>query len=271
LQQTKWELPMTETRMRFDDGAGYERYMGNWSQRVGTIFLDWLDAPKNLKWIDVGCGNGAFTELVVDRCSPTEVHGVDPSEDQLAFARTRPAGSLAKFGIGDAMALPFPAHTFDVAVMALVIFFVPDPDKAVAEMVRVVRPGGMIAAYAWDMFGGGFPLEPIRIEMRGMGITPVDPPSVEACRIAAMRDLWTEAGLEAIETREITVQRTFADFEDFWTIGMLGTSIRPIIAAMSPADVELLKTRVRARLPGDAAGRINYASRANAVKGRVPG
>ena len=260
---------MTGMQMRFDDGAGYERYMGNWSQRVGTIFLDWLAAPSGRKWIDVGCGNGAFTELIVERCAPTEVHGIDPSEDQLAFARARPAARLAKFDREDAMALPFPADTFDVAVMALVIFFVPDPGKGVAEMVRVVRPGGVVAAYAWDMFGGGFPLEPIRIEMRAMGLSPLNPPSVDACRTEAMYDLWRNAGLDAVETREITVQRTFDDFEDFWTTGMLGTSIRPIIAAMSPADVDLLKTRVRTSLPADTAGHITYKSRANAVKGRV--
>src|SRR5262245_57208843 len=264
------ELLMAGTQMRFDDGAGYERYMGNWSQRVGTIFLDWLAAPSGLKWIDVGCGNGAFTELVVDRSAPTEIHGIDPSEGQLAFARARPAARFAKFGVGDAMALPFPADTFDVAVMALVIFFVPDPAKGVAEMVRVVRPSGVVAAYAWDMFGGGFPLESIRIEMRGMGITPINPPSVGACRIGTMSELWTAAGLHSVETREISVQKTFADFEDFWTTGMLGTSIRPVIAAMSAADVELLTKRVRTRLPANAAGRITYEPRANAVKGSVP-
>jgi ubiquinone/menaquinone biosynthesis C-methylase UbiE len=261
---------MTVTQMRFDDGAGYERYMGDWSQRVGAVFLDWLAASPGLKWIDVGCGNGAFTELIVDRCAPREVQGLDPSDSQLAFARARPAAQLAKFSRGDAMALPFSENSFDVAVMALVIFFVPEPDKGVAEMVRVVRPGGMIAAYAWDMFGGGFPLEPIRIEMRAMGLTPANPPSVEASRIGAMSNLWTQAGLKAVETREISVEKTFADFEDFWTTGMLGTSIRPIIATMSPADIELLKARVRARLPGDGSGRITCGSRANAVKGRVP-
>jgi ubiquinone/menaquinone biosynthesis C-methylase UbiE len=92
-----------------------------------------------LKWIDVGCGNGAFTELVVERCAPAEVQGIDPSEGQLTFARTRPAARVAKFGRGDAMVLPFSADTFDVATMALVIFFVPDPAKGVAEMVQVVR------------------------------------------------------------------------------------------------------------------------------------
>ena len=169
------------------------------------------------------------------------------------------------------MALPSPAQSFDAAIMALVIFFVPDPGKGVAEMVRVVRPGGIVAAYAWDILGGGFTLEPIRIELRSMGIKPVDPPSVEASRMTVMQDLWTSAGLNAIETRQITVQRTFAHFEEFWSTTLSGApSLRPTLASMSTADVELFKTRVRARLPADAAGRITYESRANAVKGRVP-
>ena len=168
------------------------------------------------------------------------------------------------------MALPFPAGSFDAAVMALVIFFVPEPAKGVAEMVRVVRPGGTVAAYAWDMHGGGFPIEPIRIEMRAMGITPLMPPSADASRIDALRDLWTGAGLEAVETREIRVLRTFADFADFWSTNLLGSSLGPTIAAMTPGDVEILKTRVRAKLPVDAAGRITSGARANAAKGRVP-
>lgn len=262
---------MAETQIRFDDGAAYERSMGDWSRRAGTVFLDWLAAPSGLKWIDVGCGNGAFTELLIERCAPAEVHGIDPSEAQLAFARKRPLARLAKFDSGDAMALPFPAKIFDAATMALVIFFVPDPAKGVAEMVRVVRPGGKVAAYAWDILGGGFTLEPIRIELRAMGLKPLDPPSVEASRMETMRDLWTNAGLTAVETREIAVQRTFANFEEFWTITLAGSpSTRPTLAAMSPADVELLKTRVRARLPADGAGRVTYGARANAVKGHVP-
>ena len=179
---------------------------------MGTVFIDWLALPSGLNWIDVGCGNGAFTELIVERCAPNEVRGVDPSEAQLDFARKRSAARLAKFDHGDAMALPFPADTFDVAIMALVIFFVPDPAKGVAEMTRVVRPGGAVAAYAWDILGGGFTLEPLRIELREMGLKPVDPPSVEASRIEAMRDLWTGAGLEAVETRAITVETDFLEF-----------------------------------------------------------
>jgi SAM-dependent methyltransferase len=261
---------MAEQQIRFEDGAAYERTMGVWSRLAGDIFLHWVAPRPGLRWIDVGCGSGAFTELLVERCAPAEVQGIDPSEGQLAFARTRPAARLAKFRQGDAAVLPFPENRFDAAVMALVIFFVPDPAKGVAEMVRVVCPGGLVAAYAWDMLGGGFPQEQIRAEMRSMGLTPPLPPSAAASRIDALRDLWAEAGLDAVETREITVQRTFADFDDFWVTSLMGASIGPMVAAMSPGDSNRLKSGVRARLPSDAAGRITYGSRANAVKGRVP-
>ena len=261
---------MAEQRIRFDDGAAYERAMGKWSQLAGEIFLDWLAPSSGMRWIDVGCGNGAFTEILVERCAPAAVQGIDLSEGQLAFARTRSAARVAQFRQGDAMAQPFHDDTFDAAVMALVIFFVPDPANGVAEMVRVVCPGGTVAAYAWDILGGGFPHNAMQVEMRALGVTPLLPPNAPASRMEAMRDLWAGAGLDAVETREITVQRTFVDFDDFWTISLMASSIGPKVAAMASGDVELLKARVRARLPADAEGRITYSARANAVKGRVP-
>jgi ubiquinone/menaquinone biosynthesis C-methylase UbiE len=262
---------MTNQQIRFDDGAVYERMMGIWTRFAGDLFLDWLASAPGLRWIDVGCGNGAFTERIVERCAPVEVEGVDPSEGQLAFARTRPAARLAQFRQGDAMALPFADDAFDAAVMALVIFFVPEPAKGVAEMARVVRPGGTVAAYAWDILGGGFPAEPLMAEMRAMGLKPLLPPSVDAANMDALRALWTGAGLESVETRRITVERTFADFDDFWSISILGSSIAPMIAAMAPGEADQLKARVRARVPADSAGRITCGAWANAVKGRVAG
>ena len=261
---------MAEPQIRFEDGAAYERYMGAWSRIAGEIFLDWLAPAPGLAWIDIGCGSGAFTELVVERCQPAAVRGIDPSEQQLAFARTRKAARLAEFSVGDAMAPPFSSASFDAAVMALVIFFVPQPAQGVAEMARLVRPGGLVAAYAWDILGGGFPLDPIQAELRAMGVQPPRPPSVEAARLEAMRGLWSGAGLEAVETREIAVERSFADFDEFWTISLLAPSLRPTLAAMAAADVETLKGRVRARLGGNAGGRLTTTARANAVKGRVP-
>lgn len=262
---------MTEQTIRFDDGAAYEQMMGIWSGYAGGIFLDWVAPPAGLRWIDVGCGNGAFTELVAERCAPVEIQGIDPSEGQLSFARTRPGARIAEFRLGDAMALPFPEDRFDAAVMALVIVFVPDPAKGLAEMVRVVRPGGTIAAYMWDMMGGGFPLEPMLVEIRAMGLTPPRPPQMEISRMDALRELWTEGGLEDVATREIAVQRTYASFEDFWRINANSPSLSALIAGMSPGDIDTLKIRVRAHLSEDTAGRILYGARAHAVKGRVSG
>jgi SAM-dependent methyltransferase len=264
------DIPMAEPQIRFDDGAGYERMMGTWSRLAGEVFLDWLKPPSGLRWIDVGCGNGAFTELLAERCAPAEIQGIDPSEAQLAFARSRHSAGVAHFRHGDAMALPFPDRSFDAAVMALVIFFVPEPPAGVAEMARVVRRGGPIASYAWDIEGGGFPHEPLLAEMRAMGLSPIRPPSFAASRMENLRRLWIDAGLDRIETREITVQRTFADFDDFWNTALLGASVKATVATMTPVQLEQLKTQVRRRLGADHGGPITTSARANAIKGRVP-
>jgi ubiquinone/menaquinone biosynthesis C-methylase UbiE len=262
---------MAEQQIRFDDGAAYERMMGAWSKLAGGTFLDWLAPRPGLKWVDVGCGNGAFTELIVTRNAPAEVQGIDPSDGQLAYARTRSGTAMAQFHKGDAMALPFTDRAFDVATMALVIFFVPEPAKGVAEMVRVVAPGGRVAAYAWDMAGGGFPLQPILTELKAMGFNPLRPPSADASKIEALQQLWKDAGLIEVETRRIDVQRSFVDFDDFWAAASLGGSIGPLLASMAPDDLAAIKTRVREHLNEDSAGRITYGSWANAIKGRVPG
>ena len=262
---------MSNNQIRFDDGTAYERYMGHWSQLAGEIFLDWLAPEPARRWLDVGCGNGAFTELIIQRCAPVSVHGIDPAEGQLKFARERPTTRAAEFSLGDAMALPFAEQTFDMAVMPLVIFFVPDPLTGVREMTRVTRPGGVVAAYAWDMYGGGFPYYALQAEMRGMGISIPAPPSPAASRLDTMRELWATAGLEAIETREIVVQRTFTSLDDYWSAVLGGPSFAATLAAMTAADITRLKAAMQQRLPADANGHITCSARANAVKGRVPG
>ena len=261
---------MTTNEIHFRDGAAYERYMGVWSQLAGEVFLDWLAPAPHQQWLDVGCGNGAFTAMVIRRCAPSSTLGIDPSQQQLAYARAQPALQAAVFEQGDAMALPYPAAAFDIAVMPLVIFFVPEPARGVAEMTRVVRPGGSVAAYAWDMLGGGFPYEMLLAELRGLGHAVPSPPSPEASRIEVLQQLWTDAGLETIETREIEVSRTFVDFEDFWSTALAAPSVGSTLAAMIVEERALLKDRISARLPVDAEGRITCRARANAVKGRVP-
>lgn len=257
--------------IRFNDGAAYERMIGTWSRLVGDRFIDWIAPAKGLRWIDVGCGNGSFTERIVERCTPGAVEGIDPSEGQLAFARTRPAGRVAHFRQGDAQSLPFADGAFDAAVAALVLFFVPDPAKAVAEMKRVVRPGGLVCAYLWDQLEpGGFPLFGMQEEMRKCGINPPMPPSAAVSRMDAFRGAWVTAGLTDIETTSITVHRTFENFDDLWSTSMLGSSVVAVLASMKPEDVERVREGWRARLVPDASGRITYSARANAVKGSVP-
>ena len=262
------QVPVTN-EIRFDDGAAYERYMGKWSQLAGGTFLDWLGPESGWRWLDVGCGNGAFTEMLVERCAPASVDGIDPSGAQIAYARTRSSTRVVEFRLGNAMALPFPDDAFDAAVMPLVIFFVPDPAKGVAEMARVVRPGGIAAAYAWDVDGGGFPYDGLLREIREMGVAVPDPPSPDASRLDAMRELWTGAGMGGVETNVITVQRTFADFDDYWTTILGASSVGARIAAMAPADLAFLRARMRAQLPADDTGRITCRAWANAVWGRV--
>lgn len=262
---------MSDTEIRFEDGAAYDRMMGVWSRLVGDAFLDWLAPSSGLRWIDIGCGNGAFTEQIVARCAPAEVLGVDPSEGQLAYARANHHAGLARFKQGDARQLPAADATVDAAVMALVLFFVPDPGQGVAEMIRVVRPGGSVSAYVWDLLEpDGFPAAPVSEELRPFGIPPILPPSAEVSRMDVLEQLWRDAGLTDIATRRITVTRTFDSFEDYWATVEIGMAMTQLTGRLTAEQVALLKERLRARLPADAAGRVSFPSRANAIKGVVP-
>jgi SAM-dependent methyltransferase len=261
---------MNQMSHLFPDGNAYERLMGRWSHIAGGIFLDWLDMPAKLRWLDVGCGNGAFTEALIGRCTPLEVMGVDPSGGQLAFARTRPRAKLAQFRMGDAQALPFGNDRFDVAVMALVLTFLHDPRKAISEMARVVQPGGCVATYMWDVPGGGSPVHPIYVAMESLGVPSPRPPGVAISRRESMQALFAEVGLESIETRVICIPIVHASFDDFWDsnsvpVGLSGKAIHD----MSPAARQQLRARLRELLPVASDGRIAYQAFANAVKARV--
>lgn len=258
---------MNRPTIAFDDGAAYERSMGVWSRLIGSDFILWLDMPAQRRWLDVGCGNGAFTELIVDRCAPNEVHGIDLAPAQIAYAEARPAAQLAEFRQGNAMALPYADVSFDAAVMALVIAFVPDPARALAEMARVVRPGGIVATYTWERSAGGMPHDPLLAALAGTG-RPAPVPPDRASSTAALRALWADAGLEAIETTEILVEKTFDDFDAYWRNVSATAIVVPILAAMSDAERARVRADTRARLSADASGRITQTARANAIKGR---
>lgn len=261
---------MSGSEIRFDDGEAYEGFMGRWSRPAGEIFLDWLASPAGLRWVDVGCGNGAFAELLFERAGAAHVEGVDPSKGQLAYAEARLRGRNVALRASSATELPFPDAAFDAAAMAHVIFFVPEPERGVAEMVRVVRPGGLVCAYAWDILGGGFPTEPVADALRAVGIDPPRPPRADASTVAALEALWTGAGLEAVATRTIEVEREFASLEEWWASCRGAPSLAAQLDGLAPAEAERLRALVCACLPVDANGRIRTRARANAVRGTKP-
>jgi ubiquinone/menaquinone biosynthesis C-methylase UbiE len=263
---------MADAQSYFVDGEAYELVTGRWSRVAGAIFLDWLALPSELRWLDVGCGNGAFTELILRRSSPRILCGIDPSKDQIAFAKRREGASQIDYRIGDALALPYGNEEFDVAVMALVVGYLPDRLKAMAELKRVVQTGGMIATYVWDGPDSGHPQQPLIDSLRDMGIEFSEMDGDQDRPIAALRTIFEKTGLMDIATRTIEIEQSFADFDEFWTAqNAQRNRFVQAIRNMSPTELNRFKALLLKRLPTDASGRIVYAARANAVKGRVPG
>jgi len=261
---------MAEDAIRFEGGASYELMMGRWSVLVGERFLAWIAVPNEARSLDIGCGNGAFTGWLLARCMPSDVQAFDPSPGQLAYARKRlPAGAPVTWAEADAMRLPVADSASDAAVMALVLFFVPEPAVGVAEMCRAVRPGGVVAAYRWDILAGDFPLADIGAEMLKLGIPPRLPPSVAVSTIDASRALWQAAGLQQVRTSQFTVQRRFDSFDDYWNSAATSNTLRPVFEALPAERGEQLKANVCRRLQG-AYSPLTVSARANAVSGIRP-
>ena len=136
-------------------GDSYDAYMGRWSKKIAMRFLDWLKPEENLDWLDVGCGTGALSSLVMSRCNPRSLIGIDPSTGFVATAQRNLSDMRATFKVGDAQMLPLDNQSRDIVASALVLNFVPDIPKALSEMKRVVRSSGTVAFYVWDYPGGG--------------------------------------------------------------------------------------------------------------------
>ena len=262
---------MAQTRSYFTDGAAYEQVMARWSRAVGEVFLDWLALPNGLRWLDVGCGTGVFTELVLQRCAPRQVSAIDPSADQIAYATAKPAAKAVSFRLGEAQALPFADDAFDVAAMALVISFIPEPATAIAEMKRVTKPSGTIATYIWDFLGKGYTQQPLREAIEALGITLPSQPGHLNSALESLHATFAAAGLDQVATRTIEIEVTYENFEQYWAAQTaLANTLVQEIEKMTAPDLERLKNILRERLPKDKSARIAYKARANAVKGRVP-
>lgn len=262
---------MTQTRIDFADASGYERFMGRWSRAVAAHFLQWIGPPRGARWLDVGCGTGILTEALLDLCEPASVVGIDPSSAQIEQASRGPAGARAKFRQADAMNLPFPDGSFDIAASALVINFIPDPLRALREMLRVTAPGGMVAGYVWDFERNLSPSGPLRRAMRGSGAEVPAIPGTAHSGLQALRSLFLEAGMHSIQSTTVDVTLAYPDFEDFWEAQTPGYSpTTKIINSMTEGERRRLKRAVREALSAGPNGKIEYAARANAIRAAVP-
>jgi SAM-dependent methyltransferase len=261
-------------------GDAYERYMGRWSRRIAEPFVVGLGAPQGLRWLDVGCGTGALAGAVLDLAAPDSLIGVDSAEGFLETARERFAGrgAAVEFVRGDAGALPLEDDSVDAAVSGLVLNFVPSPDAAVAEMARVVRPGGTVAAYVWD-YAAGMPLMTIFWDA-AVALDPDAEALDQSARFTRwepgfMRSLLADtAGIAApsVETGRVEFDAVFADFDDYWAPFLGGQGPAPAYAMSldEPARAEL-RERVRAELPVAADGSITLRLRAWTVRGVAGG
>ena len=262
---------MPEVKVAFDDAAAYEHVMGRWSGAIGARFLDWLAPASGQRWLDVGCGTGAFTELVLTHCSPGSIVGVDPTAAQIDYARRRiPAG---EFRTADATALPFADGEFDIVASALVINFIPDRAKALAEMRRVLRPGGMVTAYLWhrSATADDAPFAPIERGLEIIGANVLRPPMRPESAAEGARTALETIGFSDIAITILEATRTFPSFADYWETHCL--PIAPpgqSIAALSDDGRARLRATMQAMLPAAADGTVSYSSRALAFKARNP-
>jgi SAM-dependent methyltransferase len=254
-------------------GDAYEPYVGRWSRAVAHQFLTWLAVLPGGRWLDVGCGTGALSEVILRETSPSEVVGIDPSAAYVAYARRRVTDPRARIDIADARTLPFSAGTFDAVVSGLVLNFVPEPTTAVAEMARVARTGGTVGAYVWD-YAGGMELMR-RFWDAAVALDPAARALDEGARFAAicrpegLAERFRAAGLRRVETRAIDVPTVFRDFADYWTPFLGGQGPAPGYAmSLSEEQRDALRERIRANLPFAADGTIPLTARAWAVRGQ---
>ena len=255
-------------------GDSYDLYMGRWSRQIASRFLDWLDAPKGMDWLEVGCGTGALSAAILERCEPKGLISIDPSEGFLTKARANVADDRVEFQVGDAQDLPAETASRDIVVSALVLNFVPDREKALAEMKRVVRPGGIVGFYVWDYPGGGIEF------MRAFWSAAVvlDPNAQELtedrrfpfCTPEGLTDLVKRAGCVSVKWTPIEAPTVFKDFDDYWRPFTLGAGPAPgYFVSLDPHAQDRLKRKLEDSLPRREDGAIPMKARAWAIKATV--
>jgi ubiquinone/menaquinone biosynthesis C-methylase UbiE len=268
---------VSTTSSSFSGAAeAYEDIMGRWSRRLAGPFIDFVGLAEGETVLDVGCGTGSLTLAVAERVKGTRVTGVDLSEAYIAFARAHSEDQRITFETADACALPYADGAFDRVMSMLVLNFVPDAPAAAAEMVRVTRPGGIVAAAVWDLRGGfttsqmfwntAAAMDAEAAEIRARYFSG---PYTRPGELAAA---WTAFGLRDVVQDYATIRMDFDSFEDFWRpfLGKTGP-VGGYIAGLSEGRRATLQSHLRAAYEaGDPDGPRSFAATAWVCRGRMP-
>jgi SAM-dependent methyltransferase len=233
----------------FTVGAdAYDRFMGRYSVLLAPRLADLASVAPGQRVLDVGCGPGALTAELVDRLGPAAVSAVDPSEPFVAAARERHPGVTVKRATAEQ--LPFPDGEFDAALAQLVVHFMADPGAGLAEMSRVTRKHGVVAACVWDNAGGRSPLSVFWDAARELDADVEDESRLAGTREGHLAELFAAAGLHEIEETALVVSVEHPSFEEWWEPYTLGVGPAGAYAAgLEPGRQAALRELCREKLP----------------------
>jgi len=258
----------------FSASAGYERFMGRWSQALAPRYIDFAGLKDGDRVLDVGTGTGSLGSAIETRMPSSRVVGIDPSEGFIAFARKNSKSNRARYEVGDAQALKFEDASFDSTLALLVMNFVPDHDKAIVEMRRVTRPRGVVSACVWDYNEGMQMLrffwdEAVAIDPSS---EPKDERHMKLSHEGQLAALWKSAGLVNVLEKPLTIDQAFSSFDDFWDPFTKGVGPGgAYVVSLSEDRRAQLESRMRKRLLGGRGdGPFALKARAWCVRGEVP-
>jgi SAM-dependent methyltransferase len=258
----------------FADAKAYERFMGRWSRLVAPRFLSFAGIGEATSVLDVGCGTGALALEIAARNRKALVMGMDLSKEYIAYDNQQNHDERVRFEAGDAQHMLFPDGSFDAVVSLLALNFIPQPQQVLAEMRRVTRPKGRIAAAVWD-YGDGMQMlrafwdAAIASDPAAEG---TDEKHMPLCREGELRNLWTRAGLEHVNEKPIEVEMRFQSFDDYWDPFLLGQGpAGAYVKRLSAEKVGALRDQVRRRLAIESSGSsFRLTARVWAVRGDRP-
>jgi SAM-dependent methyltransferase len=262
----------SNTAASFRNAEAYERFMGRWSRRLAPLLVRFGGLADGERVLDVGCGTGSLALSLPEIANIASVTGVDLTPDFVEYARARNADPRVGFQLGDARDLPFEDNSFDRAFSLLVLHFIPDAERAVAEMRRVVRPGGTVAAAVWDSYGGQ-PHIRMMWDIAAALDPAVEPPLFRPMNAPdEMASAWRKLGLAEVEQAGLTIRAEFSCFDDYWSPFELGEGPHGqyVAGLTEAARTRLTEQMRRAYLANRPDGPRSFANVAWACRGTVP-